>query len=206
MNSKSDQKVVGVASNSWPSGKAWWNSVEFYGVEIDKWYCHASRSLPHSSVETDYLTILDWLTPRCHCQRAAKKHGLAALSLCRPQFVGQWRQCLFSVIYRLVAIPKNLFVNHEFKVGSESGRCCIIASTSLRLSDIRKKALNDERSLCACSKTPRLSKTIWTTVTNHIAIRTSALWDWYVRSEKSSQNHVKFVALSSMENMIPARC
>ena len=51
-------------SNSWPSGKAWWNSVEFYGVEIEKWYCHASRSLPHSSVETDYLTILDWLTPR----------------------------------------------------------------------------------------------------------------------------------------------
>ena len=147
---------------------AFWKSmVEFYGLRLrngtigqlaaiipasvfiiksSSSYCRrnhvnrlASRSLPHSSVETDYLTILDWLTPRCHCQRAAKKHGLAALSLCRPQFVGQWRQCLFSVIYRLVAIPKNLFVNHEFKVGSESGRCCIIASTSLRLSDTRKK-------------------------------------------------------------------
>ena len=58
-------------SNSCAYGKSWWISVEFYRVEIERWYCrrnhvnrHASRSLPHNSVETDYLTILDWLTPR----------------------------------------------------------------------------------------------------------------------------------------------
>ena len=147
---------------------------------------------------------IDWHHDR---QRAAKKNtGSLYYLFAVRNLWGQWRQCLFSVIYRLVACPKNLFVNHEFKVGSE---VVGVASSQVPVCDYpiyEKKALNDGRSLCACSKTPRLSKTIWTTVTNHIAIRTSALWDWYVRSEKSSQNHVKFVALSSMENMIPARC
>ena len=147
---------------------------------------------------------IDWHHDR---QRAAKKNtGSLYYLFAFRNLWGQWRQCLFSVIYRLVACPKNLFVNHEFKVGSE---VVGVASSQVPVCDYpiyEKKALNDGRSLCACSKTPRLSKTIWTTVTNHIAIRTSALWDWYVRSEKSSQNHVKFVALSSMENMIPARC
>ena len=193
----------------------WKSIVDFCGI---LWGWDWEMILPAESCQQACISIIaaqlsgliiwqywiDWHHDR---QRAAKKNtGSLYYLFAVRNLWGQWRQCLFSVIYRLVACPKNLFVNHEFKVGSESGRCCIIASTSLRLSDIRKKALNDERSLCACSKTPRLSKTIWTTVTNHIAIRTSALWDWYVRSEKSSQNHVKFVALSSMENMIPARC
>ena len=94
---------------------------------------------------------------------------------------------------------------HEFKVGSESGRCCIIAITSLRLSETKKRHWMT-RGRCARAQNSQAQKTIWTTVTNHIAIRTSALWDWYVRSEKSSRNYVKFVALLSMENMIPARC
>jgi len=81
---------------------------------------------------------IDWHHDR---QRAAKKNtGSLYYLFAVRNLWGQWRQCLFSVIYRLVACLKNLFVNHEFKVGSESGRCCIIASTSLRLSDIRKKS------------------------------------------------------------------
>ena len=80
---------------------------------------------------------IDWHHDR---QRAAKKNtGSLYYLFAVRNLWGQWRQCLFSVIYRLVACPKNLFVNHEFKVGSESGRCCIIAITSLRLSETKKR-------------------------------------------------------------------
>ena len=98
---------------------------------------------------------IDWHHDR---QRAAKKNtGSLYYLFAVRNLWGQWRQCLFSVIYRLVACPKNLFVNHEFKVGSE---VVGVASSQLPVCDYpkRKKGTEWREVAVRVLKTPRLRK------------------------------------------------